>query len=151
MSIYAQYNKVTNDIKGLTDDTHKFKFNGNHRRWGNPGYTISTILKKDNEYDASTVKVEVYEPKRYRTGMENITCCVFVNDSRSGTHIRGSGSAGGCGYHKESAASGDAIRNAGIELKDSIDGVGDRAVEEAICQIMRALGYRRNQYVLTRS
>lgn len=61
----------------------------------------------------------------------------------------GSGSVGGCGYHKESAAIQEAIASAGIELYDAetgkrayIDGVGDSAIHHALEAIARALGYR---------
>jgi hypothetical protein len=71
----------------------------------------------------------------------------------------GSGSAGGYGYHKESAAFQEAIDSAGIELygdvyaglnrepedmkkRAYIHGVGDSAMREAFFAIARALGYR---------
>lgn len=53
----------------------------------------------------------------------------------------GRGSAGGYGYHKISAAVGDAIRSAGIELDRSISGVGDRAIRDAMEAIAAAMGY----------
>ena len=56
--------------------------------------------------------------------------------------ISGMGSAGGGGYHKESAAIDEAIKSAGIKLSKSIHGVGDSAVREALTAITRALGYR---------
>lgn len=82
----------------------------------------------------------------------------------------GSGSAGGGGYDKESAAVQDAITSAGITLWGSvnavngmiprwstqsrepepedlkkkcfIDGVGDKAIRDALTAIARAAGYR---------
>lgn len=49
-----------------------------------------------------------------------------------GMWSNGSGTAGGGGYHKASAAAGVAIRNAGFSLSESIDGCGDSAIREAV-------------------
>ena len=58
-------------------------------------------------------------------------------------HSGGKGKASGYGYHKESAAIGAAIESAGITLDQSIDGVGDAAIEEALKAIAQALSYSR--------
>ncbi len=58
-----------------------------------------------------------------------------------GYHSSGKGKANGYGYHKESAAIGAAIESAGITLDQSIDGVGDAAIEEALKAIASALGF----------
>lgn len=67
------------------------------------------------------------------------------------TCMSGHGTAGGYGYHKESAAIGCALRNAGVELfeKDQgsawcsfyIDGTGSYYYEGIFKAIARALGY----------
>lgn len=69
----------------------------------------------------------------------------------------GSGSAGGWGYHKESAALADAVKSAGIELKDmdraddpnhlpryyfDFSGTGDSYYPQVFEAIARAAGYR---------
>lgn len=71
---------------------------------------------------------------------------VYFSTSTSGT-----GSAGGWGYHKLSAAVGDAISSAGIELygdvygredkktRAYIGGVGDSAIHDALLAIGRAV------------
>jgi hypothetical protein len=64
---------------------------------------------------------------------------VWINTSE--VHTSGKGKAGGYGYHKESAAIGAAIESAGITLDQSIDGVGDAAIEEALKAIAQALGF----------
>ena len=64
-----------------------------------------------------------------KTGKEFVDCRVYMSRSRSastvyasiwvhgnGVYTSGKGSAGGYGYHKESAAIQDAITSAGIEL-----------------------------------
>ena len=64
---------------------------------------------------------------------------IWIN--ASDVHTSGKGKAGGYGYHKESAAIGAAIESAGITLDQSIDGVGDGAIEEALKAIAQALGF----------
>lgn len=65
----------------------------------------------------------------------------------------GSGSAGGYGYHKESAAIASAISSAGIELKDldrtdrpdrwfDFGGTGESHYPQVFDAIARAAGYR---------
>lgn len=62
----------------------------------------------------------------------------------------GSGSAGGYGYHKESAAIADAVKSAGIELKDldrkdrwfDFGGTGHSYYPQVFEAIARAAGYR---------
>ncbi len=52
-----------------------------------------------------------------------------------GDYLAGHAKAGGWGYHKQSAALGGAIRNAGIELDTSINGVGEAAMQDALVAI----------------
>ena len=51
----------------------------------------------------------------------------------------GSGSAGGYGYDKGSAAADTAIRAAGVKLSESINGRGAAAVREAVQAVGEAL------------
>lgn len=62
--------------------------------------------------------------------------------SGKGVYTAGSGSAGGYGYHKESAAFAAAIRSAGIELDADIAGRGEGAMRDAFEAIARAIGAR---------
>ena len=64
---------------------------------------------------------------------------IWINSP--GYHSSGKGKASGYGYHKESAAIAAAIESAGITLDQSIDGVGDAAIEEALKAIASALGF----------
>lgn len=52
------------------------------------------------------------------SGMQPVRACVWIQSPRgSGVEwLSGSGSAGGCGYHKESAAIADAVEAAGVQL-----------------------------------
>jgi hypothetical protein len=65
-------------------------------------------------------------------------CCIWVN---GGTYSSGSGSAGGYGYHRASAAAAEAITAAGYTLERSIAGSGDSAIEEALINMARVEGY----------
>ena len=74
-----------------------------------------------------------------------VYAAIWVNGA--GIYTSGKGSAGGHGYHKISAAVGEAIKSAGIELYDNpygvqqyIDGIGNEAIEEAITAIAKAAG-----------
>lgn len=65
-----------------------------------------------------------------------VYCAIWVDDCCSGK-----GTAGGGGYHKQSAALAEAIRSAGIELDTDIDGRGDTLMKEALVAITRMLGF----------
>ena len=58
-------------------------------------------------------------------------------------HGSGAGKAGGYGYHKPSAAIGDAIASAGIGLSKDISGVGNGAIHEALGAIAETMGYNK--------
>lgn len=103
------------------------------------------------------------ELRLYGTGNVNFACLwTHVpgntradNPFPNGVYTQGSGRAGGYGYHRPSAAAHEAIRNAGFTLlTDSgehadIGGVGDSAIEEALCAIAESLGI--TNYALVRS
>lgn len=55
-------------------------------------------------------------------------------------YTSGTGKASGYGYHKESAAIGEAITRAGIDLSAPIDGRGTSAIREAMEAIVIACG-----------
>lgn len=58
-----------------------------------------------------------------------------------GPWVSGHGKAGGGGYCKTSAAIGEAIESAGIELDQDIHGRGESSVREALRAIAHAMGY----------
>lgn len=92
------------------------------------------------------------------SGMQPVRACVWVHPADGGEWRTGRGSAGGCGYHKESAAIAEAVRNAGIELygnpygfrrepvnlknRFEFGGTGSSAYAEIFSAIARAAGYR---------
>lgn len=90
---------------------------------------------------------------------EVITLCLYMGRSASASkvyasiwvspdyttmpgvcHTAGTGSAGGYGYCKQSAASAAAIRSAGIKLAQDVDGRGMREAEDALLAIAIAMG-----------
>lgn len=97
---------------------------------------------------------------------EVITACCYMGRSASASVVyaviwvkcadghwtSGNGSAGGWGYHKESAAIASAIKSAGIELKDmdrtdrkdhwfDLSGTGTSYYSQVFEAIARAAGY----------
>ena len=55
------------------------------------------------------------------------------------TYRHGCGIANSYGYHKASAAIGDALRAAGVTLDDDINGRGDGAVDDALIATASAM------------
>lgn len=72
-----------------------------------------------------------------------VYCSIWVRSRDGKRYLSGRGSAGGYGYHKQSAALDDAIRSAGIRLAGSIGGCGEQAMEHALLAIAKAAGYGR--------
>lgn len=62
----------------------------------------------------------------------------LTNEGKATRHVSGYGRATGGGYHKASGALASAIRSAGIELSEGIDGRGENAMEEALRAIALA-------------
>ena len=106
-----------------------------------------------------------------KTEKQVITCRVYMGRSRSANQVyasirisnnglctSGHGVAGGSGYHKESAAIGDAIASAGFKLFGNayarsnekpdfkchvrIHGVGESAIDAALLAIAYAVGVK---------
>ena len=118
----ATFNKLTNAPK----------FNINHRKENHftQQYT-AVVFNGQCAYDAVTLRIYATDAKSY--------CCLWVHDNcswvkccRDSYYRNGSGSAGGYGYHRASAAAQEAINNAGIILSEDIAGRGDAAIEEAV-------------------
>lgn len=68
-------------------------------------------------------------------------CSVWVHYAK--TLRSGNGQASGTGYHRHSAAMDDALRDAGVELSEAIDGRGDDSMREALTAVGVALGLPR--------
>ena len=67
----------------------------------------------------------------YSTESRAYACC-WISCGYTQVWTRGSGYAGGCGYHRASAAASNALYAAGASLSDDISGRGDSAIIEAV-------------------
>lgn len=76
--------------------------------------------------------------RTYGTQARNTVCLWFHNEgwTISGS---GSGSAGGYGYHRPSAAASEAFKKAGVELSVDINGRGDTAMKDAVLALTEYL------------
>lgn len=88
-----------------------------------------------------------------RSASASVVHAVLWVKCADGHWTSGSGSAGGYGYHKESAAIADAVKSAGIELKEldrtdrkdrwfDFGGTGESYYPQVFDAIARAAGYR---------
>jgi hypothetical protein len=123
------------------------KFNPRHRKETPCFLEVREVITFDQAATDPLDRVHVpVQLRLYGTGRTN-SACLWIN--HNGTHRAASGIAGGCGYHRPSAAAGAAIAHAGIKLSQDIDGVGDNAIDEALCAIAEALGL--TTYGITRT
>lgn len=120
------------------DLNHAPKFNINHRKEKHFYKQITAVaINEDHRaYDAVILRLYATDAKHY--------ACLWThgNCSWDGCNDRwrnGSGSAGGYGYHRASAAAEEAITNAGITLDESIGGRGNGLMVEAVEAIARAI------------
>lgn len=134
--------------------------------------TIAKFTTENNKavnYDNKKEKVSQYVIIDKNTERRIVDCRVYMGRSSNSSTVycslwvnikdlkkpktwqyagtSGTGSAGGYGYHKQSAAVQDALTSAGIELYTAdntrryIDGVGDGATREALLAVAYAAGY----------
>ena len=119
---------------------HKPKFTTAHRK-ENPArldQEFAVLVPSEHSRDELHAVV-ILRTYCTSTGGSN-TACLWVN--AGDVHTSGSGSAGGYGYHRPSAAAHEAIHNAGFTLARPIDGVGNDAIREAVLAIARGLGFK---------
>ncbi len=103
-------------------------------------YAAIVALKKA-DYKGNKLQT-IIRLRFYGTNAINYAC-IWINDGTKGIYSSGGGSAGGYGYHRTSAAAGHAIKDAGFKLSESIDGVGDTGIQEAVEAIAKSMGYRK--------
>lgn len=94
------------------------------------------VIVNDNGKLINLITVRCYMGRSSSASVVYATVWVHGDHYTSGT-----GKAAGYGYHKQSAAIGDAIENAGIEMSESINARGDSAITEALEAIARAMGF----------
>ena len=99
------------------------------------------ISQQGNTKPIACLSVTFYESPRGNT----VHCVVNVRDP-DGDRVAGYGKAGGYGYHKESAALGEALRDAGFTFTEKgqnfrIDGTGNTWYEETLVAAIKAYGW----------
>lgn len=116
------------------------------------------IARGRNGEPAEAITVRTYWNPR-GSGMQPVRASVWCVPFAEGEHWRnGRGTAGGCGYHKSSAAIAEAFDNAGIQFWGSaykyrnekvsfkkrvhFGGTGDSAYLEIFKAAAKALGYK---------
>jgi hypothetical protein len=125
---------------------------------------VENARRPDNKELVSAYSLVVRMPSGELREVVTVKCYMSRSASASVVHAvlwvkcvdghwtSGSGSAGGYGYHKESAAIASAISSAGIELKDvgndrkdhwfDLSGTGTSYYPQVFEAIARAAGYR---------
>lgn len=125
---------------------------GNAKNYSQDKETISKFVIVDKTNERTIVDCRLYMGRSSNSSTMYASIWVSIKDLKkpktwqyAGTS--GTGSAGGYGYHKQSAAVQDALTSAGIELYNAdktrryIDGVGDGAIREALLAVAYAAGY----------
>lgn len=77
---------------------------------------------------------------RFYRPNETVYCVVWIFSDKP---ARGYGKAGGGGYHKRSAAMGNALTRAGVTLSKPIYGCGGAAMSDALLALARHMGVSR--------
>lgn len=133
-------------MKAKFNPATKTNFTTSHRSEGKCSFKSITVISLSDKPWQDGAMPERITARIYGTGKRN-TACLWVNSTSSkfpeGVHVSGSGKAGGYGYHRPSAALGEAIHNAGFALSESISGRGESAMREALMAIAKALGVKR--------
>ncbi len=125
---------------------HVSKFSISHRKEGKCFFnSISVISLAKKPWSDGRID-PVISLRLYGTGNKNFAC-LWVNAEP--IHVNGSGSAGGYGYHRPSAAAAEAIANAGFKLDQDISGVGESAMQEALLAIAKAVKVKRPALILS--
>jgi len=119
-----------------TITTRKPKFTPSHRK-ERGGFITEISALTANPFGGREAKaivtLRIYQPGSVAYA------CVWINGHEFDSS--GTGSAGGGGYCKHSAAAGEAIRNAGFDLSEDIHGRGMSTVREAVLALAEAVGY----------
>lgn len=101
--------------------------------------------RRENHFDSQISLIDLDDGReiacvRFYRPNETVYCVVWIWSDKP---ARGYGKAGGGGYHKRSAALGEALSRAGVSLDAGIDGRGDSAMDEAMLALARHMGVSR--------
>jgi len=107
--------------------------NRNHRKENNFNGEYQVMALNEDGTICRKISCRLYSTKAMNY------CCVWI--SCNGDIVSGSGSAGGYGYNRMSAAVSDALKACGFKFDKEIAGVGESAVNEALIAIATDLQY----------
>ena len=107
----------------------KDRFNSSHRREKTANFEEHVVI--DTLTKSPAVTARIY------WGRSRCYCCVWIHRDNYG---HGSAYCDGGGYHMPSTALSLALSNCGVTLSESIDGAGDRAIQDALVATSQALG-----------
>lgn len=101
--------------------------------------------RREKHFDSQLSLIDLDEGReiacvRFYWPNETVYCVVWIFSDKP---ARGCGKAGGGGYHKRSAAMGEALTRAGVTLSEPIDGCGDAAMDAALEALARHMGVAR--------
>ena len=136
-------NTTTTRQKATYNPQAKKKFATSHRKEGKCFFSSFGIITTEEPWVNSEGIKEAREAislRLYGTGAKNYACLWVTSPSIQ--HTSGSGSAGGCGYHRPSQAAQEAINNAGFSLSVNIGGCGDDAIKSALWAIAEEIGLK---------
>lgn len=122
------------------DTSAKTSFNPDHMRGNNARFESYAVVNLDKPMTPDKEIDRLIDLKIYSTS-SRAYACIWVRDEHKVCAQKGSGYAGGYGYHRPSAAVQNAIQNAGFRLSYDIAGSGDSAIFEAVLAVARAMGY----------
>ena len=117
-------------------------FTSSHRKENN-SWSGWQVISLDKGRLRTIVDLRVYWPNR---NAETVHACVWINGEDF--YTKGSGTAGGWGYDKASAAAESALARAGVEFNRHWGGGGKSATEEAILAVAKKLYPRRKMYIV---
>lgn len=128
--------KLDLDISGLRDG----KFNGNIRDTKEIIRGLRIIETANHEARKggawSLIDCRLYMGRS--SNASTIYCLLWISGNKSG---QGMGSAGGCGYDKQSAAVADALQEAGVMGKDAhFGGVGWEQAAKVLMEVAKLNG-----------
>lgn len=103
-----------------------------------PLYAALSVVGLNEERKELTEIIVVRWYMSASKSASNVYCNVWI---RGYLWVSGKGNAGGGGYHKQSAALGEALDSAGVKLAEDIAGCGDSACDNALEAIAREMGY----------
>jgi hypothetical protein len=124
-------------MKATFNPEIKTKYTRSHRKEGKVYFEEYAALVPSEYSDAKaavTLRLYLTNSMAY--------CCIWIaSGPKFDKYTQGSGSAGGYGYHRPSAAAAEAIKNAGFDLSSDIAGRGDEAIKQAVKALAKSIGY----------